>query len=152
MAVYVYDNETDNYVKQNSYPIGNYVINQTLSSCIGGGSITGYNNTNGTVNFNIMGGDTCSVYFDEYKAPTLISFTLVNSIYYAEEGMTWEQWVNSGYNIGIDTGTSIIYARIYNGFAVFDTDHFIVEGGTHNKVEANDIIIEAFSYGTWYDD
>ena len=31
-------------------------------------------------------------------APTLISFTIDGTSYQAEEGMTWEEWVNSGYN------------------------------------------------------
>ena len=65
LAVYVYDNEVDNYVNQNSFPIGDYTLNTTLSGCIGGGSITGYDNTNGIVNFNLIAGDACSVYFDE---------------------------------------------------------------------------------------
>ena len=29
---------------------------------------------------------------------TLISFTIAGTTYHAEEGMTWEQWVNSDYN------------------------------------------------------
>lgn len=34
------------------------------------------------------------------SAPTLISFTIAGTSYQAEEGMTWEQWVNSSYNTG----------------------------------------------------
>ena len=72
LAVYVYDSATDNYVKQNSFPTGNYTLNETLSGCIGGGTITGYDNENGTVTFNLISGDTCYFYFDEYSEPTYV--------------------------------------------------------------------------------
>lgn len=31
---------------------------------------------------------------------TLISFTISGTTYYAEEGMTWEEWIDSAYNTG----------------------------------------------------
>ena len=43
--------------------------------------------------------------------PALISFTIDGTSYQAEEGMTWEQWVNSDYN----TGFSVLDNTIYNG-------------------------------------
>ena len=37
LAVYVFNNTTDNYIKQSSFPTGDYIVNETLSGCIGGG-------------------------------------------------------------------------------------------------------------------
>ena len=96
IAVYVYDSDEENYIKQNSFPIGDYSLNETLSHCISGGEITGYDNANGIVNFNLIAGDTCYFYFDEVVE--ISSFSINGNTLYFEEGMTWEQWLNSEYN------------------------------------------------------
>lgn len=47
---------------------------------------------------------------EEPKEPTLISFTINNFNYQAEDGMTWADWVNSEYNTSsfMSNGTSIL--------------------------------------------
>lgn len=71
------------------------------------------------------------VYEIESAAPTIITFTIDSDSYEAEEGMTFQQWVNSSYN----TGGYIIEANflltgggapvVYNGGNIRGTDTII---------------------------
>ena len=69
----------------------------------------------------------------------MISFTIVGTSYQAEEGMTWEQWVNSEYNTNhyFITGTD---SRIYQSHNTF------VTGYGENAIHKNDTIISAYKY------
>ena len=82
----------------------------------GGGTITGYNSTTGTVTFNIIGGDACSVYFDELQASgiTLLSNTADEncSIYYStDEGSNYVE-LGIPTIINLPMGTLI---KLYSG-------------------------------------
>lgn len=57
------------------------------------GSIYKYTGTTGAY-------ENGALYVIEEEAVNLISFTVSGTPYQAEEGMTWEQWVNSTYNTG----------------------------------------------------
>ena len=48
--------------------------------------------------------------------PSLISFTIDGTSYQAEEGMTWEQWVNSDYNTEFSVLDNTIYNSRRNGY------------------------------------
>jgi hypothetical protein len=44
----------------------------------------------------------------------LITFTIAGTPYQAEEGMTWEQWVNSDYNNGdFDIRSNAVHRGVY---------------------------------------
>lgn len=63
---------------------------------------------------------------------SLISFTIEGTSYQAEEGMTWEEWVNSEYNVSnayIHNNDYVILGGIiiFNGVSVFKTD-IIIDG------------------------
>ena len=71
---------------------------------------------------------------------TLITFTIDGTEYQAEEGMTWEQWVDSEYNSGIFikhidgfsitcTSNPISLIRL-NNVNVLYTDYILSEGYT----------------------
>lgn len=61
----------------------------------------------------------------------MISFTINNVQYQAEEGMTWEDWCNSGYN----PGTYLIQGNyVYAG------------SWTINFVKSSDLIVNGNSY------
>lgn len=49
------------------------------------------------------------------KEQTLISFTIVGVSYQAEEGMTWQEWINSPYNINGFIATAGNYVRPTSG-------------------------------------
>lgn len=61
----------------------------------------------------------------------MISFTINNVQYQAEEGMTWEDWCNSEYNPGMySAGGNAVYAG----------------GWTINSVKSSDLIVNGKSY------
>lgn len=85
----------------------------------------------GTTDSNYTNGD---LYLVEGGAVTnLISFTIAGTSYQAEEGMTWEQWVNSSYNTG---GFYVIDG---NNFVYFPDGSYVstegLQGGTAEKSE-----------------
>ena len=61
----------------------------------------------------------------------MISFTINNVQYQAEEGMTWEDWCNSGYN----PGTYLIQGNSVSA-----------GGWTINFVKSSDLIVNGKSY------
>ena len=81
--------------------------------------------------------------YEKKVLTNLITFKIIEIEYQAEEGMTWEEWVNSEYNInmtfGIDEfeGTTITYGARYVGTL---TDY----------VKPSDLIIANYEYQlTW---
>lgn len=75
-------------------------------------------------------------------SPTLISFTICGTIYQAEEGMTWEEWIGSDYD-----GTTAIFIK--NGIVVAD---FMNLCTIHNsEINATDTIIPNEIYDFLFD-
>lgn len=74
------------------------------------------------------------------KSATLISFTIAGTSYQAEEGMTWEQWVNSSYNTGgyIVSGDSIYKPSGRQGF--------VYDNVVMSDVKVTDTIISSRAY------
>ncbi len=77
------------------------------------------------------------------ESVTLISFTIAGKSYQAEEGMTWQQWVNSSYNID-----NFI---VYNNYISTDRDaasgsRVTTDSAYNNAVSSTDIIAAAAYY------
>ena len=70
---------------------------------------------------------------------TLITFTIAGTSYQAEEGMTWEQWVNSSYN----TDGFICLTDLY---CVQSPDNKYVHTSTAGKAEPHHIIYSENAY------
>lgn len=84
------------------------------------------------------GGNTSST-------PTLISFTIDETAYQAEEGMTWGEWVESDYNTFDGTLTPSeeeVHFEYSDFMGIIVDDSFTSIGGT-------DIIINNHNYGTY---
>ena len=132
--VFLYD---DNYRadgthwENNAYKMIN--ITSKLSEVENGDVLLAYLKANGTK--------------QDATAPTLISFTIDGTTYQAEEGMTWEQWLDSNYNtqnystmvldgvqtVLIEAGSSIDgYGVSYNDIFVPISDE-IIEGRAYVK-------------------
>lgn len=76
-----------------AWPESGYVFNETLSKCENGSKMYWDSNTN-RVMMEANTADKCYVYFDVYR----ITFNIGNTEYYAEEGMTWQDWIDSDYS------------------------------------------------------
>lgn len=62
------------------------------------------------------------------EIPTIIEFSIEGTTYYAEEGMNWEEWVDSEYNTGGYYCNTMDY--IVND-SVFGTDYSVSYNGSH---------------------
>ena len=69
MAVMVYDEQQDSYIKKSSIPVGKYLLNEEKSYCTYGGEITHYNRTTGTIKYKLNIGEKCYLYFDTDLTP-----------------------------------------------------------------------------------
>lgn len=78
-------------------------------------------------------------YVLDVPVPVLISFSIANAPFQAEEGMTWEQWVNSDYN------TDTMYAyHINNGLVEGTEQRFtvrVMDNRTATQAKATDVIV-----------
>lgn len=86
----------------------------------------------------------------EIGQAALISFTISGTSYQAEEGMTWEQWVNTDYN------TNNKYSR-GGGMSMYveetaNSNYYIYDITTNNCVLLEDIIEANATYATKYVD
>ena len=83
------------------WPESGYIFNENLSKCENGGRLT-WDDVNKKVLLQTNTSDKCFVYFD-YSL--LISFSIESSpgntidYYNAEREMTWNEWINSEYNV-----------------------------------------------------
>ena len=69
-----------------------------------------------------------------------INFIVNGITYEAENGMTWEDWVNSEYNTGtFSIDGNYIYGAIYSHTIVYNRD-------TYQNVNKNDTIISGGTY------
>lgn len=83
----------------------------------------------------------------ESTGPVNPSFTIGGNIYYFEDGMTWEEWVDSSYNtLGLYVGNNIFY-----GALVFcdDGTEAIVDA-TETYVNPTWLIAENHAYSLYY--
>ena len=71
----------------------------------------------------------------------MISFTIAGTSYQAEEGMTWEQWVNSSYNTG---GFYVIDGSTYVFFS--DRSKVSTEGFAGGSADKSETIVANGSY------
>lgn len=94
------------------------------------------------------------VHYAAAESVTLITFTIASKSYQAEEGMTWQQWVDSSYNVVEDpyTGENSI-----NNGNFFIKDNMVkitttlvscphVTDTSHTSVTPQDTIVANYSY------
>lgn len=80
----------------------------------------------------------------------MIEFTIDNTTYDAEEGMTWDEWVESEYNTG---GYNIYYVTAHNVYVRMGSSNYgvyttIASSGAivQAPVSPSDTIVEGISY------
>lgn len=75
-----------------------------------------------------------------------ISFTLDGKIYYAKEGMTWNEWGESKYNTFTKWGTPLTFYSTYINCPVGDSYYVCNSNSVSDKVKPTDIIIAGHTY------
>lgn len=127
IAIMLYDEELEEFVKQNSIPVGDYELDDELSYCTNLGKILGYNSTLGTVNTFIQSSSECFFYFRVYTMKftsqdfpytgDIQSFTVPATGYYKLE--VWgasggASGGKGGYSTGVAnlTKNQIIYVNV----------------------------------------
>lgn len=99
------------------------------------GSVYKYTGATGTYESDVL-------YVVEEEEVNLISFTIVYDSYQAEDGMNWEQWVNSSYNTDgyFSSGASVINnagAKVaFNGVNVTPTE--LIKNGQSYSLNGED--------------
>ena len=120
----------------NKWPQDGYAFNETLSKCENGSKIYWDSNTN-RVMMEATTADKCYVYFDS----ELITFNITGTQYYAENGMTWEEWINSSYN---SADFYIFNHGIFN--SVESKLFFVADFGDDSTVYPENTIVQGNGY------
>ena len=124
-----------------SWPTEGYIFNSTLSKCENGGELS-WDDTNKKVLMSGNMSDKCYVYFD--KEASTISFTIDGTVYNAEEGMLWNEWVDSIYNTG---GFNIKWHELMDYNIIVNTSaNAIANFGDHEPLNASTAIISGYDY------
>lgn len=95
LAIMVYDEESNDYIKNDQIPKGSYVLNDEKSFCTSGDISFDYDNTKGTIKYQFNTADNCYLYFD--AMPSLSSYIVslystdsVNDLYLHDGIGTYE--------------------------------------------------------------
>ncbi len=124
-----------------SWPTEGYIFNSTLSKCENGGELS-WDDTNKKVLMSGNMSDKCYVYFD--KEASTISFTIDGTVYNAEEGMLWNEWVDSIYNTG---GFNIKWHELMDYNIIVNTSaNAIANFGDYEPLNASTAIISGYNY------
>lgn len=124
-----------------NWPTEGYIFNSTLSKCENGGELS-WDDTNKKVLMSGNMSDKCYVYFD--KEASTISFTIDGTVYNAEEGMLWNEWVDSIYNTG---GFNIKWHELMDYNIIVNTSaNAIANFGDYEPLNASTAIISGYDY------
>lgn len=106
LKYYVGDTEVSTIPSSSDY-------NFTSASCDNGASISFNTDTWSPTVSNVLGDNVCSLYFEDKI--TIINFSINGTAYQAEEGMSWNNWLNSGYSNGFKLKyNTYTYSEIVN--------------------------------------
>ncbi len=127
---------------RDSWPTEGYIFNSTLSKCENGGELA-WDDTNKKILMSGNMSDKCYVYFDK-EAPK-ISFTIDGTVYNAEEGMLWNEWVDSIYNT---SGFNIEWYEFYGHNIIVNTsaNAIALNVGDSEPLDASTAIISGHNY------
>lgn len=125
-----------------NWPTEGYIFNSTLSKCENGGELS-WDDINKKVLMSGNTSDKCYVFFDK-EAPK-ISFTIDGTVYNAEEGMLWNEWVDSIYNT---SGFNIEWYEFYGYNIIVNTsaNAIALNVGDSEPLDASTAIISGHNY------
>ena len=116
------------------------IFNSELSKCENGGELS-WDNEKKVVLMSGNVSDKCYVYFDIIST---IIFKIKNKTYYAKPGMTWEEWINSEYNV--DGYEFRGRKGVYITGGILSTDSSISDSDCNVISDITVSIVENYSY------
>lgn len=125
---------------RDSWPTEGYIFNSELSKCENGGELF-WDNEKKVVLMSGNVSDKCYVYFDIIST---IIFKIKNKTYYAKPGMTWEEWINSEYNV--DGYEFRGRKGVYITGGILSTDSSISDSDCNVISDITVSIVENYSY------
>lgn len=125
---------------RDSWPTEGYIFNSELSKCENGGDLS-WDNEKKVVLMSGNVSDKCYVYFDIIST---IIFKIKNKTYYAKPGMTWEEWINSEYNV--DGYEFRGRKGVYITGGILSTDSSISDSDCNVISDITVSIVENYSY------
>ncbi len=125
---------------RSEWPTEGYVFNTELSKCENGGELS-WDNEKKVVLMSGNVSDKCYVYFDIIST---IIFKIKNKTYYAKPGMTWEEWINSEYNV--DGYEFRGRKGVYITGGILSTDSSISDSDCNVISDITVSIVENYSY------
>lgn len=125
---------------RDSWPTEGYIFNSELSKCENGGELS-WDNEKKVVLMSGNVSDKCYVYFDIIST---IIFKIKNKTYYAKPRMTWEEWINSEYNV--DGYEFIGRKGVYITGGILSTDSSISDSDCNVISDITVSIVENYSY------
>ena len=125
---------------RDSWPTEGYIFNSELSKCENGGELS-WDNEKKVVLMSGNVSDKCYVYFDIIST---IIFKIKNKTYYAKPGMTWEEWINSEYNV--DGYEFRGRKGVYITGGILSTDSSISDSDCNVISDITVSIVENYSY------
>ncbi len=125
---------------RDSWPTEGYIFNSELSKCENGGELS-WDNEKKVVLMIGNVSDKCYVYFDIIST---IIFKIKNKTYYAKPGMTWEEWINSEYNV--DGYEFRGRKGVYITGGILSTDSSISDSDCNVISDITVSIVENYSY------
>lgn len=125
---------------RDSWPTEGYIFNSELSKCENGGELS-WDNEKKVVLMSGNVSDKCYVYFDIIST---IIFKIKNKTYYAKPGMTWEEWINSEYNV--DGYEFRGRKGVYITGGILSTDSSISDSDCNVISDITVSVVENYSY------
>jgi hypothetical protein len=87
-----------------------------------------------------------TIFYEPVKPTTLISFTVYDTIYQAEEGMTWIEFCESKYNYHPSYGKQYFSYSVYSNPESENTVDFALGSIRVKNVDPYDVIISGKTY------
>lgn len=80
------------------------------------------------------------------SAPTLITFTIADTEFQAEDGMTWYEWVNSDYAPEDPGNSTFIFTCMGDEYSVENDNTDVILDEERTIVKGQDVIINHSNY------
>lgn len=82
IVVFLYNNDTDEYIKVSGVPEGEYIVDKDKTSCVSGGDVKGYDLAKYKITYTLGSADSCEVYLK--SSDETLGYYIRNEVYNSE--------------------------------------------------------------------